>query len=342
MQTDLFNAEIWADIDGYNGYQISNYGRIKNTKTNQISLGSIRRGNMVFFIPKNNTRKSFIIKNLVAQYFMNGYLATDSIVNNDGDPRNNRIENLSVYKPKVVANEVYKDINGFNGIYKVSNFGNVISCKTNSGRITTNGKLMEGYEQDGFTMIHFRDGKKHIRYYLHYLVAEYFMPDYKELDKVIHINGNRLDNRLENLQLIKHDNSDLEGEIWKDVPTYIGIYQASNLGRIKSMRDGRIITNVMGKHYYHFHIIGTVPRRNGLVHRFVALAFHGEPVGNRKCVNHKDGNKLNNHADNLEWCTHKENSEHAVKMGLMKGYPTWKGRFGKYHNRSKDFIGYEK
>lgn len=58
-------------------------------------------------------------------------------------------------------------------------------------------------------------------------------------------------------------------------------------------------------------------RGNYLVHRAVAEAFIPNP-NNLPCVNHKDGNKNNNEADNLEWVTHQQNSLHAVKGGLIK------------------------
>lgn len=55
------------------------------------------------------------------------------------------------------------------------------------------------------------------------------------------------------------------------------------------------------------------------VHRLVALHFLPNPYGYDQ-VNHKDGNKDNNHVNNLEWCSSLMNAEHALKTGLRKGY----------------------
>jgi hypothetical protein len=64
------------------------------------------------------------------------------------------------------------------------------------------------------------------------------------------------------------------------------------------------------------------------VHRLVALAFIKKDT-NRKYVNHKDGNKANNHVTNLEWCTHQENMTHAKNTGL------WVKKIGVEHGKCK-------
>ena len=114
-------------------------------------------------------------------------------------------------------------------------------------------------------------------------------------------------------------------EIWKDIEGYEGIYQVSNLGRVRSLdryytkphprngvptkyfKRGSIITNhTLRNGYTNVMLKFEGGKKNFMVHRLVAKAFvPGYFEG--ADVNHKDSNRQNNHADNLEWMTRRDN-----------------------------------
>lgn len=117
-------------------------------------------------------------------------------------------------------------------------------------------------------------------------------------------------------------------EIWKDIKGYEGLYQVSNLGRVKSLprvvnhgnyvykRRGRIKLSFNSKGYDFIKLHKDTHRKVYLVHRLVAEAFIPNP-NNFAVVNHKDGVKTNNFVDNLEWCTASDNTKHAIHTGLL-------------------------
>ena len=123
-------------------------------------------------------------------------------------------------------------------------------------------------------------------------------------------------------------------EIWKSIPGYEGVYEASNLGRIRSV-DGKITySKKHGKRVWKGKIMKPKPpapdgstritlwkdggAKDFLVHRLVAMAFNGLPPTEKHTVNHKDGNRYNNNADNLEWLTLADNIRHGMVTGLYK------------------------
>ena len=106
-------------------------------------------------------------------------------------------------------------------------------------------------------------------------------------------------------------------EIWKDIDGYEGLYQVSNLGRIKSLnykRTGRtkILKLVKSNGYLDIILYNNGKCKHYLVHRLVAKAFIPNPDSLPE-INHIDENKTNNKVDNLEWCTSKYNSNYGTK-----------------------------
>lgn len=117
-------------------------------------------------------------------------------------------------------------------------------------------------------------------------------------------------------------------EIWKDIPNYEGLYQASNLGRIKSIRYFNHVNNQIyprekilkpilnEKGYCRVDLSKSGESKRHRVHRLVAKTFLPNPY-NLLEVNHIDGNKQNNNVNNLEWCSHSYNMKEACKLGLV-------------------------
>lgn len=112
-------------------------------------------------------------------------------------------------------------------------------------------------------------------------------------------------------------------EIWKPIKGYEGLYEVSNLGRVKSLKRfyhtrEQILKNKLTENgYYRTELSKNGKRKLIGTHRIVAQTFIPNDM-NKEEVNHKDGNKLNNCVDNLEWCSHSENTIHAYKLGLKK------------------------
>lgn len=129
-----------------------------------------------------------------------------------------------------------------------------------------------------------------------------------------------------------------EDEIWKDVGGYEDYYQVSNIGRVRSVdrvidsgqcwlckRNGKILkTTLTGvyRNYPSIQLQKDGEKKNHKIHRLVAAAFIPNPE-NKPEVNHINGNTKDNRVGNLEWCTPKENVNHAFENGL---YPERRGK----------------
>jgi len=116
-------------------------------------------------------------------------------------------------------------------------------------------------------------------------------------------------------------------ENWKQINGFIGKYEISNLGRVKSLarvtphghhKKERILKNtLLNTGYYQVNLYSNKGPVKKALHRLIATAFLPNP-DNKPYINHIDGNPRNNSLNNLEWCNASENQIHAMATGLNK------------------------
>lgn len=139
--------------------------------------------------------------------------------------------------------------------------------------------------------------------------------------------------------------------VWKEVSGYEDFYQVNNVGevrsldrtttfsngRVKSFKGQNLSLSVAGAGYLMAQLSYNGEKKKQYVHRLVAKAFIKND-SNKPEINHKDGNKLNNSVENLEWCTSSENKKHAYKNGLRSVVDVNGEKNGRSKLKEKEII----
>lgn len=258
-----------------------------------------------------------------------------------------------------IINKQWKDIPGYEGIYQISEYGD-IKCK----------KILKGsISIKGYPCVHLCTNCITKWFFIHRLVATVFISNSNMALEVHHKDGNKLNNHYSNLEWIsKKDHEiltskkrskprqiidisiidcivpgqifdrneylktlnifNLPGEIWKDVISYKGVYQVSNLGRLKCLpkptlfnrgRKEKILRPRRGpKGYILISLYKNGIENYVMLHRLIAQAFifNTNPTLLNQ-INHKNGIKDDNRVENLEWSNNSLNQKHAFRMGLQ-------------------------
>ncbi len=125
-------------------------------------------------------------------------------------------------------------------------------------------------------------------------------------------------------------------EVWKPISGYEGLYEISNYGNVKSLKSNKLLKPLNnGNEYLIVNLSKKGKVKKQFIHRLVATAFV-ENLHGFNIVNHRDENKNNNNADNLEWCTINYNFQYGTAP--ERRAMTARGKLGKESRRYFEII----
>ena len=330
--------EEWRDIEGFPGYKVSNMGRVWSDKRNRdMKLKSINKSYHwvnLFVIPKKITIR---VDKLVASAFL-GYDENDVVIHRNGDKRDDRVDNLlPINKDDILdrinevtlveSGEEFVDLSGVDDVL-ISNCGRFFSTKTFVFLVPA--MTENGYEN----FVTKRNGKQYMAL-VHRLVADYFV-ERRSLDETIvhHKDGNKTNNHASNLEwvtpsqntqaaMVNMPSSFKRNELRHDAARKLlvgeeirkccvggeGKYGVTSFGRVYSYRQKiwmRSAENSNG--YMRVELRENKKRKSCMLHRLVAHSFVDENYYTDMEVNHIDGDRKNNRADNLDRVTTSQNA----------------------------------
>lgn len=273
------------DIPGYDGYQVDRNGNVYSKKTEKYLHPNAYGGYNRLNLYQDGKKKLMTVHRLVAMTFVKNP-NNDVIVNHiDGDKTNNTVENLEwISQKKNVQHSVDTRLQG-----KFTKC--VVQLDKNNKEINRYSSIQEaakktGIKHQNISLVCWNKGKTAGGYKWRFTKEDHSS---------------------------NHDDSEDSVEI-EDYSEYT-VDVSGNVYSNKRNRYLKIRSDPRGYRLVQLYKDGKGV--NMYLHRLVARHFLDNP-NNYPIVNHKDGNKSNNHVSNLEWCTSKENNVHAVKSGLKK------------------------
>jgi hypothetical protein len=310
--------EIWKTVADFDNYEVSSLGRVRNKNTGRVLKLTNKSGyynvNLTNINETGKVKKNFKVHRLVGLAFIENHENKPEINHKDKNKLNNNISNLEWNTRKE------------NNIHRTE------------GLIMKTNKNKEVLRLDKVT---------------NDIIEEYNSIEdagkwayNNNLTNTVHNGRNAIGNCINGLSKIaynykwifKNKYESLENEIWKEIviPNIIindKKYFISNLGRFKNSKCVIMDNYKINDNGY---IRVFIFNKTYLLHRLIAFMFLENPE-NKEQVNHKDGNKLNNKIDNLEWVTNKENQVHKFQSGLGNNFTRKIGQYDLENNIIKEF-----
>jgi hypothetical protein len=310
--------EEWRVINDFPNYSVSNFGNVMNTKTNKKMKLCNKSGYYHIGLTNNIRRNTFKVHRLVAMSFIENSENKPEVNHKDKNKLNNNVSNLEW----VTRTE--------NNKHRCE--GVKITCNKNKPILRLN-----------------KDDENELQKYNSIEDAGKWALENK-FTSTVHNGRNSVGNCVNGLSNSAYgykwkyvENNDLENEEWRELNLqkifvesceWNKTYFVSNLGRFKNS-FGTIMNNykVNDNGYLRVYIY----KKTFALHRLVALTFLENPE-NKEQVNHKDGNKLNNSVQNLEWCSNKENQIHKFQNGLGNSYTRKIGQYDLNNIFIKEYV----
>lgn len=360
LSIEDIDGEIWKEIQGFEGmYEISNLGRLKSksrvirdnrygkisSKDKILKQRKDKNGYLVLALNKDNKTYDIKMHRVIAKTFIPNPENKPQVNHKKGIKTDNRVSELEWSTTH--ENQTHR--------YAVLKRNGV-----NLGRFGSRNKLSKKVIQYSLDLKYIKTWQciNDIQRSLGFL-ASGIVSCCKKIQKSSKGFVWRYASNKKNKIKIKPKKikssviKDLKGEIWIDVLGYEGLYSVSNLGRVKSLsrqiRNHKKVgiqiseekvfkINTNSKKYSSITLVKNKKTNTHKIHRLVAIAFIPNPE-NKSQVNHIDGNKSNNHVNNLEWHTPSENQFHNFRVLGYKGANL--GRKGSENKNSKKTYQYD-
>ena len=293
--------EEWRQVVGYQNYEVSSGGRVKNKKTGRILKAINRGGYLIVGLSENGKGKTVSVHRLVGLAFIENPLNKPHINHIDKNRSNNTVSNLEW----CTALE--------NNVHKSSTLEQTTNQNIKVWRID-------------------KDTDSKLELYNSIYEAALWVVENGHSPSLHNARGNiscavrGIYKSSCGFKWSMDEQKDLEDEEWRNVSIdgkTFDNYQVSSLGRFKNSK-GIIMADYKPHHSGYIYLRINIQKY--ALHRLVASTFLENHM-NKPVVNHIDGNKTNNAVTNLEWCTVQENNQHNANMGFTKFF---KRRIGQY------------